>query len=112
MLLIFLVDDQAFFLMQFLYLDTRGYNIHQEDNGLKSIFLSDPMFVGRDHELDVLSNYLDSAFVGNGKTIFVSGEAGSGKTRLINEFLSQAQKKKINLITGWCLSNATIPYFP
>ena len=70
------------------------------------------MFVGRDHELDVLSNYLDSAFKGNGKTIFVIGEAGSGKTRLINEFLSKAQKKNINLITGWCLSNATIPYFP
>ena len=74
--------------------------------------LSDPMFIGRDHELDVLSSYLNSAFIGNGKTIFVSGEAGSGKTRLINEFLSQAQKKNINLITGWCLSNATIPYFP
>jgi predicted ATPase len=70
------------------------------------------MFIGRDHELEVLSKYLDSAFMGNGKTIFVSGEAGSGKTRLINEFLYQAQKKNINVITGWCLSNATIPYFP
>ena len=74
--------------------------------------LSSPMFIGRDHELEVLSKYLDSAFMGNGKTIFVSGEAGSGKTRLINEFLYQAQKKNINVITGWCLSNATIPYFP
>ena len=29
------------------------------------------MFIGRDHELEVLSKYLDSAFMGNGKTIFV-----------------------------------------
>ena len=75
--------------------------------------LSNPMFVGRDLELDVLSKCLDSVYMGNGKTLLVSGEAGSGKTRLINEFLLQTQKKKnINLITGWCLSNATIPYFP
>ena len=75
--------------------------------------LSNPMFIGRDHELEVLSKYLDSAFMGNGKTIFVSGEAGSGKTRLINEFLDRAQKKATStLITGRCLSNATIPYFP
>ena len=79
---------------------------------MKPPIIFEPLLVGRDHELDQLHKWLDSTFEGNGKTVFISGEAGSGKTRLINEFLSQARKKDINLITGWCLSNAAIPYFP
>jgi tetratricopeptide (TPR) repeat protein len=43
----------------------------------------------------------------------VSGEAGSGKTRLVNEFLdSSKQKRDLTELTGWCLSNSGIPYFP
>ncbi|MGE5574886.1 MAG: BREX system ATP-binding domain-containing protein [Ignavibacteria bacterium] len=79
---------------------------------MKLPVLSDPIFVGRNHELDELMECLDSASSGKGKTLFIVGEAGSGKTRLINEFLYKIQDKNAIIITGWCLSNAIIPYFP
>jgi len=57
-------------------------------------------------------DYLKSAGRGKGITVFVSGEAGSGKTRLVNEFLNIANKSDITILFGWCLSNNTLPYFP
>jgi predicted ATPase len=42
----------------------------------------------------------------------VSGEAGTGKTRLTSEFLKIARQKDVTILTGWCLCNAAIPYFP
>jgi predicted ATPase len=79
---------------------------------LKTELLTEPTFVGRESEMRELVTYLDSAMSGNGKTVFVSGEAGTGKTRLVNEFLAVAKKREISLLIGWCLSNATMPYFP
>ncbi len=49
---------------------------------------------------------------GKGTTVFISGEAGSGKTRLLTEFLNEIDKNEANVLTGWCLSNAAQPYFP
>lgn len=55
---------------------------------------------------------LNSVFKGKGTTAFISGEAGSGKTRLANEFLNAAREKQVTVLSGWCLSNATVPFFP
>ena len=80
---------------------------------LKVGILAEPVLVGRERELEELQHYLELAMEGKGTTVFVSGEAGTGKTRVVNEFLSSAkQKKEITTLTGWCLSNAGIPYFP
>ena len=78
---------------------------------VKTKFLADPVLVGRDRELEELKRYLNSAFEGKGATVFISGEAGSGKTRLVQEFLKVAKKKGINVLSGWCLSGAAVPYF-
>ena len=75
--------------------------------------LAEPVLVGRENELETLQHHLDLAVEGKGTTVFVSGEAGSGKTRLANEFLdSSKQKRAITELTGWCLSNSGVPYFP
>ena len=74
--------------------------------------MAEPVLVGREQELAKLHAYLDLALAGKGATVFVSGEAGSGKTRLTNEFLHSAKKKGVKILTGWCLSNAPVPYFP
>ena len=74
--------------------------------------LAEPAFIGREQELALLDYHLKLAMEGKGTTVFVSGEAGAGKTRFINEFLKRARKKGITTLTGWCLSNAAIPYFP
>lgn len=69
--------------------------------------------VGREKELEELQRYLALAKEGKGKTIFISAEAGVGKTRLMREFLNSVkQEKTIVTLSGWCLFNAEIPYFP
>jgi KaiC/GvpD/RAD55 family RecA-like ATPase/tetratricopeptide (TPR) repeat protein len=79
---------------------------------LKAKVPTEPALVGRERELQELSRRFGFATEGKGNTIFVSGEAGSGKTRLIAEFLKTAKKKRAALLTGWCISDAAIPYFP
>ena len=66
---------------------------------------------GRRQELRELRRFLDLACEGKGSTILISGEAGSGKTRLAKEFLKATNNEAI-VLSGWCLSNAAIPYFP
>jgi predicted ATPase len=72
---------------------------------------AEPKLVGRDREIQQLTRCLHSALNGKGTTVFVSGEAGVGKTRLVNEFLNLAKKKGTRILAGWCLSEANIPYF-
>ena len=74
--------------------------------------LDEPVLVGREQELAELQRYLESANEGKGTAVFVSGEAGSGKTRLVNEFLNTAKQRNFSVLSGWCLSNAAVPYFP
>jgi tetratricopeptide (TPR) repeat protein len=81
-------------------------------NKLKSVALAEPILVGREQELEELKRYFKLAIEGKGTTIFVSGEAGSGKTRLTAEFLDIAKKEEVMILAGWCLSNAAQPYFP
>jgi len=68
--------------------------------------------VGRDEEIKQLMRCLDSALNGKGSTVLIYGEAGVGKTRLVNEFLKLAKKTGAKVLSGWCLSEAAIPYFP
>jgi predicted ATPase len=74
--------------------------------------LPDPILVGRKSELEELKQFLNLALEGKGTTVFISGEAGSGKTRLITEFLEKAKKKDVTILVGWCLDEAAVPYFP
>ena len=79
---------------------------------MKPDILAEPILVGRETELNELQQALKSTLNGKGTTIFVSGEAGSGKTRLTNEFLNYAKDNGITVLSGWCLSNVAIPYLP
>jgi len=79
---------------------------------LKPGLPTEPALVGRDAEIEQLMHHFDSAVNGEGTTVFVYGEAGVGKTRLVNEFLVNAKKMGAEVLYGWCLSGATIPYFP
>ena len=73
----------------------------------------DPTLVGREKEINQLMKQLDIVLTGKGTVLFISGEAGVGKTRLVNEFLNIVKENQnIRIFTGWCLSEAAIPYFP
>jgi tetratricopeptide (TPR) repeat protein len=80
--------------------------------GLRLGHLVEPLFVGREAEIEELEAYLKSAIQEKGKTVFIEGEAGTGKTRLLNEFLKNVDEQNVTLLSGQCLSNISIPYFP
>jgi oligopeptide transport system substrate-binding protein len=73
-------------------------------------------FVGREAELEQLAGYLAAAMAGHGQVVFVTGEAGRGKTALLAEFARQAQAAQPELIVtcGYCNAYASIgdPYLP
>lgn len=74
------------------------------------------LFVGRQSELQLLNEDLKRALQGNGSVIFLSGEAGSGKTALLNAFGRIAQEKHENLViaSGMCDAQTGVgdPYLP
>lgn len=51
----------------------------------RRIALAEPAFVGRDAELAALMPYVEDARRGAGGLVFVEGESGGGKTRLLEE---------------------------
>ena len=74
-------------------------------------------FVGRKTELSQLNDYLQKAYKGQRQVCFISGEAGSGKSRLTYEFSIQAQKNYENLLflVGTCndkigMSDSYLPF--
>ncbi|MEA3055705.1 MAG: hypothetical protein QOD30_1137, partial [Actinomycetota bacterium] len=49
-------------------------------------------FVGREHELGTLRRALDEARGGRTRTVVISGDAGIGKTRLVEELVGEARR--------------------
>ncbi|MFC4113820.1 helix-turn-helix transcriptional regulator [Nonomuraea zeae] len=77
-----------------------------------SIHAVSPLFVGRARELSALGDALVRARAGASSTVFVGGEAGVGKTRLIKEFTERAQDAMV--LVGGCLELGTegLPFAP
>ena len=75
-----------------------------------------PVFVGRENELDRLDHFLDDALEGRAPPVFVTGEAGTGKTALVTQFVQRAQAVHPDLVVtgGTCESLTGIgdPYLP
>jgi DNA-binding SARP family transcriptional activator len=75
-----------------------------------------PVFVGRERELQRLAPFLDAATSGEGRIAFVTGEAGSGKTALLQAFARQAEEAHPDLVAvaGNCSAYTGIgdPYLP
>jgi DNA-binding SARP family transcriptional activator len=77
---------------------------------------SRPPFVGRQLQLEKLHQALGRALEGHGQVLFISGEAGSGKTSLAWEFARQAMDFYKGLLITAGRSNAVTgfedPYLP
>ena len=75
-----------------------------------------PVFVARESELERLNTFLERSHSGRGQVVFITGEAGSGKTALIQEFSRRAQEAHPDLIvaSGKCNAHTGIgdPYSP
>jgi DNA-binding winged helix-turn-helix (wHTH) protein len=72
-----------------------------------------PAFVGRERELQRLEEALDDANQSHGRIVFVSSEAGGGKTRLLEEFSRRAAATHLPVYSGWCWEGeGARPYWP
>lgn len=74
------------------------------------------IFVGRERELAMLEAHLTRALAGQGHIVLVQGEAGLGKTALLQEFTRRAQAQHPGLVVavGDCSAQtgAGEPYLP
>ena len=84
--------------------------------GTEEKLVKKPVFVARKQELEKFNQFLEKALAGRGQVVFITGEAGSGKTALIQEFARQAQEVHSELIvtSGKCNAHTGIgdPYLP
>jgi predicted ATPase len=75
-----------------------------------------PVFVARQPELARLDAWLDAALAGAGRVAFVIGEAGRGKTALLQAFAQRAQQAHPDLVVTGGNCNAYTgmgdPYLP
>jgi DNA-binding CsgD family transcriptional regulator/tetratricopeptide (TPR) repeat protein len=76
--------------------------------------VSSPVFVGRVAELRRLREALDHAGDRHATTRLVAGDAGIGKTRLVDEFLAEARAGGAVVVRGESLplGDAGLPYAP
>ncbi len=80
-------------------------------NEQRGIRLQEPRYtlpmVGRQAELGLIKQKIDSALKGKGQIIGITGEAGMGKSRLIAEAIREAYKHKLTGYGGECQSYGT-----
>lgn len=78
--------------------------------------MQEQTFVGRERELAELWTHLEEALAWKGRVCFVVGQAGSGKTALVRQFLSYAlaAEPKLVVAAGTCNAQTDIgdPYLP
>lgn len=68
-------------------------------------------FVGRARELEQLDELLDDLIAANGRFAVVSGEAGIGKSRLVEELGVRARRLGIRVLSGRCWEAGGAPAF-
>ncbi|WP_319300100.1 helix-turn-helix transcriptional regulator [Streptomyces scabiei] len=73
-----------------------------------------PVFVGRVDELDTLNEALSRAATGEQQALLIGGEAGVGKTRLVEEFAAAAGRRGAVVALGGCVEIGAdgLPFAP
>ena len=71
-------------------------------------------FVGRAEELDRLLGLLDRADRGRPAVGLIAGDAGVGKTRLLDELAARASDRGVRVLVGGCMEvgDVGLPYVP
>ncbi|MBV9413866.1 MAG: AAA family ATPase [Solirubrobacterales bacterium] len=76
--------------------------------------VSSPRLVDRREELMAIEAALERTRDGSGSVVFVGGEAGIGKSRLISELAGRAERDGMTVVVGECvpLADGELPYAP
>jgi DNA-binding CsgD family transcriptional regulator len=74
----------------------------------------DRPLVGRADELARLLAHVDRAVAGRSCAVLLAGDAGVGKTRLLDELAARATARGVRVLTGHCvdLGDVGLPYLP
>ncbi len=74
----------------------------------------DAPIVGRAEELGRLLAHVDQAVAGRTSAVLLAGDAGVGKTRLLDELGARAAARGVRVLTGHCvdLGDVGLPYLP
>lgn len=87
------------------------YEIGSKDQKIKLTYQT--RLVGRDHEFRKVENLFDGAVKGNGSICLIAGEAGIGKSRLVEDIRAYVYEKNGLFIRGRCLNYENkFPYQP
>lgn len=69
--------------------------------------------VGREEEIEDLWGVVEAALAGRGRMVMVSGEAGVGKTRLVQDLVRRALWQGVRALWGQCYEfESPLPYQP
>src|SRR6516165_6754595 len=76
--------------------------------------VSSPRFVDRRQELSAIETALARTRDGCGSVVFIGGEAGIGKSRLISELAGRAERDGMTVVIGegLPLGDGVLPYAP
>ncbi|NQW18023.1 MAG: AAA family ATPase [Chloroflexi bacterium] len=82
-----------------------------ESPQIQSILSHGPEYVGRETELDRVSDLLESAMGAGGGVAMLTGEPGIGKTRTAQEVSERARQLGFRAVWGRCLESEGVPAF-
>ena len=76
--------------------------------------MSSPMLVGRDEDVAALTREIEASAAGSPRFVVVRGEAGIGKSRLVQEATDAARARGALVLVGECLDigSGGLPYLP
>ncbi|HET6869082.1 MAG TPA: AAA family ATPase [Solirubrobacteraceae bacterium] len=76
--------------------------------------VSSPTFVGRSEQLQALHGALSRAAAGQAGAVFIAGDAGVGKSRLVMEFERVVLEREGRFLLGGCVDvgGSELPYAP
>lgn len=100
-----ILEDESLFAKLKNIKDQTVLDLRNENEEIDSL-------VGRDEEVGYLENTLEEIKKENGKTVFISGSTGIGKTTLVEHVKKKASEKEFNFLKGKCHVEDFTPYGP
>lgn len=91
-------------------IEATGREPDVEDEAIRESFLQAARLVGRDAELEQLSDALKNAFAGQGSAWLITGENGVGKSRLLEELRRLAMVQGAVVMRGEALDVGNQPF--
>ncbi|MBS3817427.1 MAG: tetratricopeptide repeat protein [Candidatus Thermoplasmatota archaeon] len=68
--------------------------------------------IGREEEIERLKELLEEAQKDRCRAVFIEGETGLGKSRLLSELKDIAEERGFKVLRGYCKRETLDPYFP